>query len=90
MAGIFDGIALLVVTGLGHPSMAGVIAALIFVPLAVVSSWSWWTKRPARMGAPPEHAVTGLWMKGATAVLLFFVGALALFAVVGLVQWLAR
>jgi len=90
VAGICDGMALLVVAGLRHPSIPGAIAAMVLVPLAVVASWSWWTNRPAKTGALPERAVTGYWMRGATAVLLFFVGALVLLGVVGLLQWLAQ
>jgi hypothetical protein len=52
LAGIFDGLALVVVIGLADPSdrsgrVANVVATTLLVPAALISTWSWWTERPA-------------------------------------------
>jgi hypothetical protein len=50
VAGIFDGLALLVVIGLVSPrvqsgTVANIAANIVLVPAATFATWSWWTMR---------------------------------------------
>lgn len=90
IAGVLDGLVLLVVVGMGTPTVAGGVAAVLLVPLAVAATWGWWRNRPVRTDADAEHAVTGWWMKACVGLLFFLVASIVLFEVVDFIAWLSR
>jgi hypothetical protein len=57
IAGICDGLALLVVIGLISPRVqsgriANIVANVVLVPAALFATWSWWSMRRASGGTP--------------------------------------
>jgi hypothetical protein len=88
VAGICIGLAMLFLAGLSSPTVPGVLAALVMVPLAVIATWSWWTKRPARVGGPPEISITSNWMRAQVGVVVFFLIVFGLAVIIRAVVWL--
>lgn len=87
-ASILATMSLLVVYGLAQPTVAGLIAAVVLVPLSVVTARSWFLLRPAVTGAEPEQPIRGFGMWYALVVLLVILVPTVLFIVGGTVWWL--